>query len=283
MEPVRIGIAPVKGLRHLSMILARVDAEGLVGDRACALVDPSAMATLKSAENGRLVQAVGRVQHDGVITVELPGGAWYAQTLDGGDEARITYWGRPVRARLVDGEVAAALSDWLGRRVLLAPAPQRRSFVWDAPVSVVTMPELRVLADRLGRPELLDDLGRYRSNLVLDADLRVGDRFRIGEVLLEAVGEIERCAVMDQHPLTGERDIPVLKELARYRRGPDGIALGLRCRVLEPGTVAIGRGEALSRELRHQAALAEAEVLRRRGPADDLDELVEWSAHRFTP
>lgn len=34
---------------------------------------------------------------------------------------------------------------------------------------------------------------------------------------------------------------------------------------------------ALEREMRRQAALADVEILRREGVADDLDELVEWT------
>lgn len=35
---------------------------------------------------------------------------------------------------------------------------------------------------------------------------------------------------------------------------------------------------ALEREMRRQAALADAEILTARGAADDLDDLVAWSA-----
>lgn len=36
---------------------------------------------------------------------------------------------------------------------------------------------------------------------------------------------------------------------------------------------------ALEREMRRRAALADVEVLARRGPDDDLDDLVSWSTH----
>jgi Arc/MetJ-type ribon-helix-helix transcriptional regulator len=38
---------------------------------------------------------------------------------------------------------------------------------------------------------------------------------------------------------------------------------------------------ALEREMRRQSAEQDAEVLRERGPADDLDELVEWTSTRL--
>lgn len=37
---------------------------------------------------------------------------------------------------------------------------------------------------------------------------------------------------------------------------------------------------ALEREMRRLAAVRDAEILRERGAADDLDDLVEWSASR---
>ena len=40
---------------------------------------------------------------------------------------------------------------------------------------------------------------------------------------------------------------------------------------------------ALEREMRLRAAQADADVLSRVGPADDLDELVAWSAQDATP
>ncbi|MGC3993741.1 MAG: ribbon-helix-helix domain-containing protein [Propionicimonas sp.] len=38
---------------------------------------------------------------------------------------------------------------------------------------------------------------------------------------------------------------------------------------------------ALEREIRRQAAVTDAAILRRQGPADDLDELVEWTGHHL--
>lgn len=40
---------------------------------------------------------------------------------------------------------------------------------------------------------------------------------------------------------------------------------------------------ALEREMRLRAAQADADVLSRVGPADDLDDLVAWSAQHATP
>lgn len=38
---------------------------------------------------------------------------------------------------------------------------------------------------------------------------------------------------------------------------------------------------AIEREMRHRAAVRDAEILQSTGPADDLDSLVEWTAHQL--
>lgn len=246
MRIERVGIAQVKGTRHESVPATPVDASGLPGDRAVALVDPATGATCKSVDHGVLVRVRGRVDAD-AVHVTLPGGEVVAQPLTGGRPAEATYWGRPVTTRLVDGPVAEALSDLLGRRVLLAPSVRRADYVWDAPVSVVRRSELDQLARWAGRPDLADPhlLGRYRSNVVLDdtdAPLATapGTLLTCGDAVLEVTGEIDRCAVMDHHPLTGESDAPVMRVLAEHRRAPAGVMLGLKTRVLRPGTLRAG-------------------------------------------
>lgn len=246
MRIERVGIAQVKGTRHESVLSAPVDAAGLPGDRAVALVDPTTGATCKSVDHGILVRVRGRVDADGV-RVTLPDGDVVAQPLDGGRPAEVTYWGRPVATRLVEGPVAEALGDLLGRRVLLAPSVRRADYVWDAPVSVVRRSELEQLARRAGRSDLAapDLLGRYRSNVVLDdtdapLDPTPGTVLTCGDVVLEVTGEIDRCAVMDHHPLTGEADAPVMRVLAQYRRVSAGVVLGLKTRVVRAGTLRAG-------------------------------------------
>lgn len=56
---------------------------------------------------------------------------------------------------------------------------------------------------------------------------------------------------------------------ARIAEGPEG--RGARCLPQIPTT-------AVEREMRRQAAVQDAQVLRERGAADDLDDLVQWSS-----
>lgn len=108
-----------------------------------------------------------------------------------------------------------------------------------APVSVVLQREIVEVAQWSRRPELVEEPARFRANVIVDGELSVGDRFTLGTAQFEAVCQIDRCAVMDQHPDSGVRDARVLQALAGHRRTDDGIMLGLGCRVVRPGEVSV--------------------------------------------
>ncbi|TWB38213.1 MOSC domain-containing protein [Nitrospirillum pindoramense] len=87
------------------------------------------------------------------------------------------------------------------------------------------------------------DPRRFRGNLLL-ADLApwaeaqwVGKRLRMGETLLEVFKNIRRCAATEVNPVTGERDMPVLKSLMN---GYGHVNCGVYARVIEGGTVRPG-------------------------------------------
>ncbi|MEC4595060.1 MULTISPECIES: MOSC domain-containing protein [Nitrospirillum] len=87
------------------------------------------------------------------------------------------------------------------------------------------------------------DPRRFRGNLLL-SDLApwaeaqwVGKRLRVGETLLEVFKNIRRCAATEVNPVTGERDMPVLKSLMN---GYGHVNCGVYARVIEGGTVRPG-------------------------------------------
>jgi len=66
-------------------------------------------------------------------------------------------------------------------------------------------------------PELTEQ--RFRSNIAVD-DLEawgeqswIGRNLRIGDVEFKAVGPVTRCLATHAHPITGKRDLPVMKTL----------------------------------------------------------------------
>jgi len=90
----------------------------------------------------------------------------------------------------------------------------------DNPAGQVTLhgrESLAAVAAATGQPGLSED--RFRSNIAVDG-LRaweeqewIGRKVRVGEVEFEVVSEKTRCLATHANPLTGERDVPMMKTL----------------------------------------------------------------------
>ncbi|MFE6645879.1 MOSC domain-containing protein [Nocardioides sp. NPDC057772] len=222
---VRAGFAPIKGTRHLAYDQVVLDAQGAVGDRGFALVsvdpaDPARGRVLRTVQNPSLVAVRAQVVGDR-LDVELPDGETAsAEPVATGETITCDYWGREVELELVGGPHAELLSRWLDRPLRLARA-RRGDVVFAGSVSVVTTASLRDLAGRTGQDAL--DAARFRPNLVVESDepyaedTWVGREVRVGGATLRIGVPIPRCAVIDIHPETGERDVRVLKTLATHR------------------------------------------------------------------
>jgi uncharacterized protein YcbX len=87
------------------------------------------------------------------------------------------------------------------------------------------------------------DRRRFRMLFEIDGcepheeDGWLGRRVRVGEAVVRVVEPVERCVVTTRDPDTGERDVPTLDILRRYRGTCD---FGVRARVERPGDVAVG-------------------------------------------
>lgn len=225
LEVVRGGFAPVKGTRHLSLDQVVLDERGAVGDREYAVVeidpdDPTRGRVLRTVQNPSLVAVRAEVVGEG-LDVELPDGeAASAVPVPTGRTVTCDYWGREIELELVDGPHAELFSRWLGRPVRLARAG-RGDVVFAGAVSVVTTASLRDLARQTGQDAM--DAARFRPTLVVETDepyaedTWLGREVRVGGARLRIGVPIPRCAVIDSHPETGERDVRVLKTLASHR------------------------------------------------------------------
>jgi uncharacterized protein YcbX len=86
-------------------------------------------------------------------------------------------------------------------------------------VTLHSSESLAAIAATLGAPDLSGQ--RFRSNIVVEGlepweeQSWVGRRIRIGEVAFEAVSEKTRCLATHANPLTGERDLPIMKTLLK--------------------------------------------------------------------
>jgi hypothetical protein len=228
--------APVKGLRVAAADELDIGPSGPAGDRAFLVVDEENRLLL-STRTPTLLQVAARWD-DGRLALTFPDGRVVAAVPEPGvAAATANYEGRRISGRLVEGELAAALSDHLGRPVrLLARDPADRG-ADDAPVTLMSEASL----DALGVP----DPRRFRMTITIDGvdaweEHGWGGReLRAGDAVLRVTEPVPRCAVTTRDPDSGRRDAPTLKRLAELR-GRRDVTFGVWCEVVAPGRVRVG-------------------------------------------
>ncbi|MBC2931489.1 MOSC domain-containing protein [Nocardioides sp. zg-1228] len=241
------GFAPVKGMRHLSLPAIDLDAHGALGDRSLCLVDVDRARVLRTVQHPSLIGVVARVADDLLDLTLTTGESLSAPVVPSGRSVTCDYWGRQVLLELTEGPHAELLSDWLAVRVRLAAAP-RGGVVFGEPLTVVGTASLRDLAGRVGHAGLVAEAARFRSTLVVETeepyveDSWTGRELVVGGATVRIGGPVPRCAVVDHHPVTGERDVRLLKALARERpvNGAGEPMLGVYAGCVRPGRVVTG-------------------------------------------
>jgi len=218
----RAGFAPVKGLRHLAVDAVDIEERGADGDRSWCLLDVGAARVLRTVQHPSLIGVVARAD-GGVLTLTLPTGeAAAGPPTRSGRRVTCDYWGRAVDLELSYGPHAGLVSEWLDRRVHLAAAP-RGGVVFGDSLTVVGTASLRELARRTGLPGLVQQAERFRSTLVVETDEPyvedswAGRDVLVGDAVVRIGGPVPRCAVIDHHPVTGVRDVRLLKALVAER------------------------------------------------------------------
>ena len=248
MATVRaINVSTVKSLRLMSVPQARIEPDGIPGDRRFALLDTRRGRVATQREIGALAQIQSRYDAaTGELALVMPDGSEVAAAVDGGRPSSVKLWDRIVEGRELDGPWAAAISEAVGRPLALLDVTGDIRALDSHPVSLLS----QASADEVGRRGGVDggfDARRFRPTLLLDGlraheeDDWVGRPVRAGEALLSVIRLDPRCALTTRHPETGERDADTLRWLASYRRADDGdVYCGLYADVLEPGDVRVG-------------------------------------------
>ena len=211
-------------------------AAGPVGDRAFMVVEEDGR-LVKTTRTPKLLQVAPRWE-GAELVLALPGGQEARAVPEPGEpSATRLYDGREVRGRLVDGALADALSEHLGRRVRLLAADGGQTGADDAPVSLMSTASLAALGGPDGR--------RFRMTITIDGVEPweehgwAGRELEVGEALLRVVDPIPRCVVTTRDPEEGRTDVPILKQLADLR-GPKDVTFGVWCEVATPGRVRVG-------------------------------------------
>jgi uncharacterized protein YcbX len=237
-------IAPVKGMRVVSVDELELGPAGPVGDRAFVLVD-SERALVQTSRTPELLQVEPSWDAaTGTLGLRFPDGREVAAVPEPGERASTAFYdGRPVTGALVGGPLAEALSAHLGRPVRLMALDARQTGADDFPVTLMSTASLAALGEALdgGVP----DPRRFRMTITIDGSSAweehgwAGREVRVGDVTLRVVDPVPRCVVTTRDPDKGRRDAPILKALADLR-GKDDVTFGVWCEVARPGVVRVG-------------------------------------------
>jgi uncharacterized protein YcbX/ferredoxin-NADP reductase len=229
---------PLKSGSAIDVLSARVEPEGLAGDRTMMVTDLSgecltsrklpALLTLHCLTDGDEVILMGPDARPSVFSR-------MALRPTGNVAARV--WGDEVAVLDAGDQVADWLSRFLGhscRLVLKGPQTYRPlalkpghvvSFADTAPLLLIGKSSLDDLNEYLETPA---EMARFRPNVVVSGALPFDEdgwgTIRIGGVEFDVAGGCDRCVVTTLDPQSGEAhtDREPLATLAKRRRGEDG-------------------------------------------------------------
>jgi uncharacterized protein YcbX len=235
-------LAPVKGMQVGPAEAVTLDAEGPRGDRSFLVVGADGGLLITTRTPALLAVAAA---YDGEgLALRFPGGREVAAAVEPGAPATTRlYDGRPLSGRLVDGPLAEALSEHLGRRVRLLARDAHETGADDFPVTLMSGASLRALAPALDGA--VPDGRRFRMTLTVEGVEAWeehgwgGRELGVGEARLRVAEPVPRCVVTTRSPDDGRRDVPVLKALAELR-GKRDVTFGVWCEVTRPGVVRRG-------------------------------------------
>lgn len=227
---------PIKSTAGSSLQRARVEEEGLVGDRRFMVVRPDG--TFLTARTHPGLQRV-RAQFDGerlTLTHDVLPPVDVARREFSGHPFDTQVWADPVTATTTHASLDEWFSDaageparllWLGER-----SPRYRdaigvrvSFADGYPLLLISEASMEDLNARTDGTHVM---AQFRPNLVATGTEPYAEdgwkRIRIGEVTFRVDAPCSRCAMVTVDPSRGEKraDKEPLKTLAGYRRGEKG-------------------------------------------------------------
>lgn len=245
----RLNVTPVKStaLHHPDEI--RLEKQGAVGDRMFFFVDERGK-RFSGATKAPILPI--RASYDAErewLELALPNGIVVSgSAMPDGQALVVDFYGRPVPARLVDGDFTEGLSGYAGREIRLA-RPDRPSDALDVrPVTLVSLESVAELARQGGHDGQLSP-ARFRMTMEIEGmsepheeDTWHGRRVRVDEALIVIEDPVPRCVVTTLDPDTGVRDFPTLHAIKGYRgvSTSGDLPFGVYADVLEPGTVRVG-------------------------------------------
>jgi uncharacterized protein len=195
---------PVKGLRGEPLDRLEVAAAGIPGDRSLQVVDERG--TVTGRRKQRMVGLPAMLGADG--EPQVAGSPWRSDAS------------------------AAAVREVSGAGARLVRAERGHEFD-SAPILLLSDGSVAQLGY---------DRRRFRANILIEGSSGpveqgwIGERVRVGGVVLEVVEPCERCVITTIDPDTIRVDLDVLERT----RDELGGNMGVLCTVAEPGAVAVG-------------------------------------------
>ena len=244
----RLSYTPVKGLALVHPDELYVDVHGVDDNRRFFLIreDGRRYEITRDGRTALVVPAYDAGTER--LPLRFPDGSVVEDSVALDGEVVTDFYGRPVSGRVVKGPWADALSAFIGKPLRLVKADRPAGGVdrERGPVSIVSEASVSELARNAGVHEV--DGRRFRMLVTLtgcaphEEDEWVGREVRIGELVVNVLEQVARCAATTYSPDTGERDLDTLRIIKFYRGARDGknLDFGIYGEVVRPGRVAIG-------------------------------------------
>ena len=237
-------IAPVKALATVRRREVVLEPGGVAEDRRLFLLGADG-SVVTQRRHSSLTSVVPDLDLDrGSIRMTFPDGTVTTSELTPtGGRLHATLFGKPRSGRLVAGAVSHALSEYVGESLRLVLA-DTVGVGWDeGPVSLVATSSITAVGAPAGGGASSADrfrmLVEVEGVLAYEEESWVGRDLRLGQAIVRVSHRLGRCVVIDHSPVTGAKDWPGVRTIARTR-GPDSVTLGVIAEVLRPGMVTVG-------------------------------------------
>jgi len=243
MEVVGLWRYPVKSLQGEPIDAARVEADGVVGDRRWGIRDQRTGRILTARRRPELLHASSTYAGDEPV-LTLPDGSTVVGQGDHSDRLLSEWLASPVSLVPAIGEA--------GRAEFFADATDDTSeaieftmpdgrYVDAAPILILTTASLRTAAGHY--PNGTWDVRRFRPNVLIDLDgdgwvedSWVGRQIQIGAVTLIPSEPCIRCTMVTRPQPGLDADADVFRTLARHHGG----LFGVWSDVVTPGNLSLG-------------------------------------------
>ncbi|HJP66474.1 MAG TPA: MOSC N-terminal beta barrel domain-containing protein [Actinomycetota bacterium] len=244
----RISITPVKSMRLHHPDRVRVETFGVLENRRFYVAEPGGR-LINNVQCGPLQRI--RSEWDPQterLALHFPDGR--VAEGDGSDvdgQVRTVFYQHLETGRVVGGPFSDALSEYVGRPVVLARTDEPGAGSDSFPVSLYSQASAEEIDRRAGRTDA-HDRRRWRMLLEVDEvgpheeDRWIGCRVAVGDAVFRVAKQVGRCVITTQDPETGVPDFDTLRTIKSYRplRNGKSLDFGVYAEVEVPGSVGMG-------------------------------------------